>query len=261
VRKAVILFTSSLFLYCLLRDVTLLKLALLCGVIGFAYVISKIPSKYLAGAKYPLIGLSLAASPALILYPGVRLHLMVAAGAVLLTFYSVALFLVTLEEKPKKHHMEVVGLSVLYAAAFVNLLLTRHFELFLPLSVSVLLFLFIANRARIMPFAAGLTLVAVVALEISGVALLGGVPWPNAAERYVLLATAFALLLIGFVGFVRRPDFINVLVFFGVLYVSIDLLMSVGFRLKGILLQQPVLALFVVSPIVGMALKGGNEKP
>ena len=93
----------SLFLYCLLRDVTLLKLALLCGVIGFAYVISKIPSKYLAGAKYPLIGLSLAASPALILYPGVRLHLMVAAGAVLLTFYSVALFLVTLEEKPKKH--------------------------------------------------------------------------------------------------------------------------------------------------------------
>lgn len=260
-RKALILFASALFLYCLLREVTILKLVMLLAVFGFAYLISRIPSKYLAGAKYPLIALSLGASPALILYPGVRPHLLAAGGAVLLAFYSIALFLVTLEEKAKKHHMEVVGLLLLYGAAFVNLFLTRHFELFLPLSVSVLLFLFIANRARIMPFAAGFTLLAVVALEISGVSLLGGVPWPNTVERYVLLATAFALLLIGFVGFVRRPDFINVLVFFGVLYVSIDLLMSVGFRLRGILLQQPVLALFVVSPIVGMALKGGSDRP
>jgi hypothetical protein len=261
VRKALILIASSLFLYCLLRDMTLLKLALLCAVFGFAYVISKIPSKYLAGAKYPLIVLSLAASPALIIYPGVRSHLMAAAGAVLLAFYSIAFFLVTLDEKAKKHYMEVVGLCVLYGAAFINLFLTRHFELFLPLSVSVLLFLFIANRARIMPFAAGFTLLAVVALEISGAPLFGGLPWPNTVERYVLLATAFALLLSGFVGFVKRPDFINVLVFFGVLYLSVDLLMSVGFRLRGILLQQPVLALFVVSPIVGMALKGGSDRP
>jgi len=261
VRKALILLTSALFLYCLLRDVTLLKLVLLCAVFGFAYIISKIPSRYLAGAKYPLIGLSLAASPALILYPAARSHQMAAAGAVLLAFYSIALFLVTLDEKTKKHYMEVVGLTVLYGAAFVNLLLTHHFELFLPLSVSVLIFLFVANRARIMPFAAGFTLLAVIALEISGVPLLGGIPWPNTAERYVLLGTAFALLLIGFLDFVKRPDFVNILVFFGVLYVSIDLLMSLGFRLKGILLQQPVLALFVLSPIVGMALKGGSEKP
>ncbi len=259
-RKALVLVTSALFLYCLLRDMTLLKLVLLCAALAAAYGISSIPSKYLVAAKYPVIGLSLVLCPVLILYPWVRSHLMGAAAAVLFAFYSIALFLVTLEEKGKKHHMEVVGLCVLCIAAFANLFLTRHSELVLPLSVSVLLFLFIVNKVRIMPFVAGFALLAVSTLAISGVPILGPMPWPNTAERYVLLATAFALLLIGFVGFVKRPDFVNVLAFFGVLYVSIDLLMSVGFRLRGILLQQPVLALLLVGPIVGMALKGGREK-
>jgi len=261
VRKALVFVTSSLFLYCILRDVTLLKLLLLCAAMGLAYSISKIPSRYLAGAKYPLIGLSLVASAALILYPQARSNLLAAAAATLLAFYSIALFLVTSAEKGKKLHMEVVGLCVLYGAAFINLFLTRHSELLLPLSISVLLFLFIADKARIMPFVAGFTLISVIFLAISGVPILGPEPWPNTAERYVLLAAAFALLLVAFVGFVKRPDFVSILAFFGLLYVSVDLLMSVGFRLKGMLLHQPVLALVVVGPIVGVALKGGGERP
>ena len=58
-RKALVIAASSLFFYGLLRDMTLLKTLMLCAAIVSSYAISKVPVKYLAGAKYPVIGLSL----------------------------------------------------------------------------------------------------------------------------------------------------------------------------------------------------------
>ncbi len=99
------------------------------------------------------------------------------------------------------------------------------------------------------------------ALLASGVQVFGTVIHLQVAERYVLLASAFLLLVFVLAAYVKRPDFITLLAFFGLLYISADLLMSFGLCFKGVLLNQPVLSLFLVGPVVGMALKGGKEHP
>jgi hypothetical protein len=260
VRKALVLAIASLFFYSLFRDMTLFKTLVLCVAIAAAYGISKIPTSYVAGAKYPLIGVSLALCPVFIIYPWLRHHFLIAASVMFLAFYSMAFFLVTLDEKGKKMYKEVIGLFVLYGVSSLNLFFTGHPELILPLSISVLVFLFIMNKVEIMPFMAGCATLVLILLLVSGVHVVGPAVRLQAAERYVLLASAFALLLLVFAAYLKRPDFATIVAFFGLIYISIDLLMSVGFSLKGVLLNQPLLGLFIVGPIVGMALKGGRER-
>ncbi len=250
---------SSLFFYCLFRDMDLANTLILCAAIVSAYGISRIPAKYLLGSKYPIVGVSLALPVLLIIYPSTRSSQMIAAGALLVGFFSIALFLVTMEEKGKEFSIEVTGLSILYAALGINLFLTGHPELILPLSVSILLFLFINNKMKVMPFVAGYALAAIILVNMNGGSIFGRTVALLAVERYALLGTAFALLLVTFITYMKKTDLVGVLAFFGLLYISVDLLMSIGFKLKGILLYQPVLALVVVGPILGMALKGGKE--
>ncbi len=237
-----------------------MKTLICCLVMAGAFAVSRIDPRYLLASKYPLIGLCLALSPVLIVYPALRPHGAIAGAAMLLAFYSIALFLVTTEEKGRKVYKEITGLSLLYGASSLNLFLTGHSELILPLSIAVLLFLFIINRIRIMAFIAAYTVMAGIFLSLKGVPLTGSNVLLHDAERYVLLACAFALLLITFVAFLKRTDLITVLAFFGFLYVSVDLLMSVGLHLRAVLLYQPVLALLIVGPLVGMVMKGGKER-
>ncbi len=123
-------------------------------------------------------------------------------------------------------------MSLLYGASSLNLFLTGHSELILPLSISVLLFLFIINRVTHMAAVAAYTRHGRHLPRPEGRATARrAIVLLNDNERYVLLACAFALLLITFVAYLKRPDFITVLAFFGLLYVSVDLLMSVGFSI------------------------------
>jgi len=261
VRKVIILVISSLFFYMLFRDMTPMKTFIICLAIAASYGISRVPAKYVVGAKYPTIAVSLAFSPFLIIYPAFRSHFAVAAVVTFLAFYSTGLFLVTLDEKGKKFSKEITGLMVLYGVSAVNLFLVAHPELILPFSVSVLIFLFIINRTNIMPYVAGATFLVVILLLLSGVRIFGPAVPLLAAERYSLLAAAFALLLFVFVAYIKRPDFVTILAFFGLLYMSVDLLMSVGFNFRAVLLHQPVLALFIAGPVIGMAIKGGKDRP
>jgi hypothetical protein len=260
VRRIIVLVISPLFFFCLFRDMTVVKTLLCCLVIAGAYAVSRIDPRYLLASKYPLIGLCLALSPVLVVYPAFRPHAAIAGAAMFLAFYSIALFLVTTDEKGREAYKEITGLSLLYGASSLNLFLTGHPELILPLSISVLLFLFIINRIRIMAFIGAYTVMCVIFLGVKGVPLLGSGVLLHDAERYVLLACAFALLLITFVGYLKRTDLITVLAFFGFLYVSVDLLMSVGLHVRTVLLSQPVLALLIVGPLVGMVMKGGKER-
>ncbi len=259
-RRVIVLIISCLFIFCLFRDMTALKTLACCLAMACAYGISRIHPRYLLVSKYPLIGLCLLLSPVLILYPAFRSSTPIAGAALFLAFYGIGLFLVTADEKGRKIYKEAVGLSLLYAASCLNLFLTGHAELLLPLSVAMLLFLFIINRARLMAFIAAYAAAAVLFLAYKGVPLLGVGTLLQDNERYVLLACAFSLLLLTFTAFLKGPDLGVVLAFFGLLYVSVDLLMSVGFRLKGVLLTQPALALAIIGPIVGMAMKGGKKR-
>ncbi len=259
-RKGLVLVISSLFFYGLFRDMTLLKTLILCLAIASAYGISRIPPKYVVGAKYPTVGICLAFCPVLIIYPWLRHHFLIAALVAFFAFHSAALFLVTLNDKGKKLYKEIVGLLILHGTASLNLFLVGHPELILPLSISILIFLFVIDKTEIIPFMGGWSAMALVALLVSGVHIFGPTVHLQAPERYVLLASAFLLLIVVFAAYVKHPGFVTLLAFFGLLFISVDLLMSVGFSFKGVLLHQPVLSLFMVGPVIGMALKGGKER-
>ncbi len=79
-------------------------------------------------------------------------------------------------------------------------------------------------------------------------------------ERYLLLITSFVLLIFGFSAFLKRTNPISVLAFCGILYITIDIFMVVGIRLSGGLLYQPLIALFLVAPILGSLARTGGEK-
>jgi hypothetical protein len=258
VRKVLVFIVASLFFYSLFRDMTVVKTLILTCAIAASYGVSRLPVKFLSAAKYPLIVLGLAACPVLIIYPWIRGHLLTAAVIILLSFHGLALFVVTMDEKGKKPYKEVIGLALLYGVSCVDLYLSHHTELILALSVSVLAFLFIVNKVQIMPYMAACGIIALVLLYVAGIPILGNPVSLPGIERYLIMGSAFVLLVFAFAGYVKRPDLATILAFFGLMYVSVDLLLSVGFRIHGLMLSQPVLALLIVGPSVGLVMKGGK---
>ncbi len=254
-KKVLLLMLSSLFFYSLLRDMNLLKTLILCGAITVAFIVSNAPSKYVVAAKYPLICLCFALSVLLVLYAELRSKQLIRLAGLFLTFFSVSLYVATIDEKGNELYKEILGLSLLLISVAVNLMTTRSVELFLPLSVTILLFLFILNRVKLMPLVGIYVVGMLIFLYVRKVGFSGFGPELTQIERYLVLGTAFILLLATFIGFLRQPDSMRTIAFFGLLYASIDILMSVGFSLKGLLLYQPLAALTILAPLAGVALR------
>ncbi len=251
-----LLVLSSLFFYSLFRDMNVVKTLLLCAAVAVAFAVSRAPSKYLVGAKYPLICLCFALSVMLILYPGLRTHWIVRFAAIFLAFFSLTLYVSTISEKGKGLYKEIIALSLLFVSVSANLILARSVEMFVPLSVTIFLFLFIVQRTRLVPLAGLYVVIMLFLLYAERISIYGSRPELVGIERSIMLATAFLLLLITFIGFIRKAGAVWTVAFFGFLYASVDLLMSVGFSLKGLLLYQPVAALMILAPLAGVMLQG-----
>ena len=187
---------SSLFFLCLFRDMTMMKTLICCLVM--AVRIRHIAHRSAIPACLQISPHRALSCP----FPrahhlsGLKAPCQAAAGAaMLLAFYSIALFLVTTEEKGRKAYKEIMGLSLLYGASSLNLFLTGHPELILPLSISVLLFLFIINRVTHYGLHRGIYRHGLIFFSLKGVPLLtAAMSCSRMRERYVLLACAFALL-------------------------------------------------------------------
>lgn len=257
--KVVVLAASSLFLYGLFRDMTFAKtLLLIAGLVG-AFGVSRVPASAVVGVKYPLICLSFALSAGLFFYPSVRGY-PTQLAALFLSFYSIALYLATEENKAKQPYKQMIALVLLFASSSYNLIVTSRPEVILPLAITSMLFLFILDRVKSLPILGVYTLVILVVLYVRHCTGFGSELRLSGIERYLLLGTAFLLLFVSFVGFIRESGPIRILAFFGSLYLSIDLLMSIGFSFKGILIHQPSMALLIVSPLLGLTMKGGGER-
>ena len=247
---------SCLFFYSLFRDMNVVKTLLLCAAVAVAFIVSKAPSKYIIGAKYPLICLCFALSVALVVYPGLRVKPIIRFVGIFLTFFSLSLYVALISEKGKGLHKEVLALSLLFISASLNLILIRSVEIFLPLSITILLFLFILQRTKLLPLAGAYVVVMLIFLYLKRVTIYGSSLELASVERYLILATGFLLLLVTFIGFVRKAGPVWTIGFFGLLYASVDILMSVGFSLKGLLLYQPIAALLILAPLMGVTLQG-----
>lgn len=257
--KAVVLAASSLFLYSLFRDMTLAKtLLLIAGLVG-AFVVSRVPARVVAGVKYPLICLSFALSAGLFFYPAAR-GFPAQLAALFLSFYSIAFYLATEEDKTKQPYKQMVALTLLFVSSSYNLIITARPEAILPLTITSMLFLFILDRAKSLPILGAYALVILVVLYVRHCTGFGCELRLSGIERYLLLGAAFLLLFISFVGFIKESGPIRIVAFFGSLYLSIDLLMSIGFSFKGIIMHQPAMALLIVSPLLGLTMKGAGER-
>ena len=259
-RRIFLIIVLAVFIYSLFRDMSVVRALILCaGVVG-AFAVSRIPLKHIAVMRYPVIGLCLALTGGLLLYAPLRSYQVVRYACPVLAFFAASFFLATLDEKAKKPVHEIVGLSLILLSSGYNLAISQHTGLLLPLTVSTALFLFVLSRNRLLPVVACFAAMVVAFLYLKKVAVFGGSLSLNGIERYVVLGSAFTLLLVAFIGVVRKAAMLAMLPFFALLCISIDLLLSVGFKFRGLMLYQPLVALFIVGPVVGLMMKEEGER-
>jgi len=129
-----------------------------------------------------------------------------------------------------------------------------------PVALTVMLFLFITGRNKTVLFIAGYTAVIAVFIVIKGMSILGSGIKLTDMERYFLLATSFAFLMLNFIGFVKKNSIGKLLAFFGFLYVAVDIALVTGLKLSEGLLYQPFVALLIIAPLVGVMLKAEGER-
>ena len=258
-KKISIYMLASILLYSLFRELNIVKVLYICLGLASIYAIYRAPSRYIIAMKYPIILLSFAGTAGFFLYPELSSKYPIEAVIVFLSFYSITFYLITIEEKGKDFFKDVIALSLLFLSSSFNLFMIGKPLLILPISLSIMLFLFIVGKNRIIPIIAGYTLFIMVFLYHKGINILGAGIRVNDIDRYLLLISSFAFLLLGFIDFMKKDNLTKVLYFFGFLYVAIDILMVLGIKLSGGLLYQPVILLFIIIPLIGVMLKAEGE--
>jgi len=260
VKKAIIYILASMLLYSYFYELSAMKLVfILLGLISI-FAISRIPIKAVISAKYPVILLSFAGTAGFFFYPQLATSYPVEPLIIFLALYSVAFYLVTLEEKGQDMYKEMAGLSILFLSISFNLAMAGKPVLILPLALSIMFFLFVLGRHKTVLLMAAYTLIITVVLVYKHIPVLSASVPIRDINRYILFATSFVFLVISFFGFVKQGGQTKILTFFGFLYICVELLMSTGLRMSGGLLYQPVIALCMISPLVGLMLKSEGKR-
>jgi hypothetical protein len=129
-------------------------------------------------------------------------------------------------------HKEIIALSLLLASAGINLVLTRNLELLLPPAIALLLFLFIMSRTRLLPLVGAYPVGMAIFLYTRKAGIHGDSLELSMMERYLLCSaqpSSSGCLL-------RRlrssGELLLDLGLFGLLYASIDILLSIDSRSK-----------------------------
>jgi hypothetical protein len=249
-----------MLLYSYFYELSAMKvLFILLGLISI-FAVSRVPIKIVIGAKYPIILLSFAGTAGFFFYPQLASSYPVEPLIIFLALYSIAFYLITMEEKGQDMYKEMAGISILFLSVSFNLAMTGKPVLILPLALSVMFFLFVLGRHKIVLLMAVYTLVITVVLVYKHIPVLSAGAPIREINSYILFSTSFVFLVISFFAFVKQGGQTKILAFFGFLYICVDLLMSTGFKISGGLLYQPIIALFMISPLIGLMLKSEGKR-
>jgi len=261
-KKIFVYMAASILLYGFSRELNVVKVLMICLGLGAAYLIYLIPAKYIAAMKYPFICFVLVVTVFFAIYPKMNVQYPFDALIVFVSFYGLTFYLITIEEKGKNLYKEITALSILFLSSAFNLFMIGKPLFILPMSIAAVFFLFIIGKNRLIPFIAGYTLAIITALLIfdKGINILGGGVKINGVEKYLFLAASFVFLILAFLGFVKKSNFIKLMVFFGFLYIATDIFMVLGLKLSTGLLYQPLTAHLVLTPLVGIMLKAEKER-
>jgi hypothetical protein len=261
-KKVFVYVAASILLYGFFREINIIQALMICFGLGTAYLIYLIPARHIATMKYPFICFVLALTVLFIVYPKIDVRYPFDALIVFVSFYGLTFYLITIEEKEKNLLKEIAALSMLFLSSAFNLFMIGKPLFILPMSIAAVFFLFTIGKNRLILFIAGYTLAIIIALLIfdRGLNILGGEIKINDIEQYLLMAASFILLITAFVGFVKKSNFIKLMVFFGFLYIAVDIFMVLGLKLSTGLLYQPVTALLILTPLIGVMLKAEKER-
>ena len=128
------------------------------------------------------------------------------------------------------------------------------------MSIAIVLFLFIMGRGRLAILIGCYGLAILLYLIVRKTNIAGAGLRIGDMDKYLLLAVTFVMLALSFMGFLKKPNMLKILAFFGFVYVAIDVLFVLGFRISAGLLYQPVIALLILTPLMGIMLKGEGDK-
>jgi hypothetical protein len=259
-KKVMISILAALLLYGFFRELTMVKVLLIFAGLAACYLIGRVPGRYIVAAKYPLIVLSLLATATFFFYPPIHKMLPMEPIVIFLSFYGIAFYLVSMGEKGKGLHKEATALSILFLCACFNLFLLGKPLVLLALAGAIILFLFIMGRGRLAILIGCYALAILVYLFVKKTTIAGAGLRMGDMDKYLLLAVTFVMLALSFMGFMKKPNMLKILAFFGFIYVAVDVLFVLGFRISAGLLYQPVIALLILTPLMGIMLKGEGER-
>ncbi len=255
-KRTFIVITSVLLIYSYFRELHITKVLLMSAGLLLMYGVYVLPARTLAAMKYPLIIAGFLITALFFVFPRASLVYAARAAIVFVSLYGLAFYIAGMEENGKDFFKELTALSILFFSAAFNLFMAGELLLMVAFSSALLLLLFILDRMAMMPFIGGYTIVAVILAYFRGGSILGnGLSAIGRFDKYLLLTSSFALLVIGFIMFAKRQTFTKVLPFFGLLYIALDILFVLGLKLSTGLLYQPILFLALVSPLLGVMLK------
>jgi hypothetical protein len=260
-KKALILILAALLLYGLFREFTPVKVLIIIGGLASAFVISRIPGRYILAMKYPLIVLSLLATAAFFFYPPLHTKVPMEPVVVFLSFYAMAFYLISLGDKGKGLYKEGMALSILFLSSCFNFFLMGKPLVILAMALAVMVFLFIMGRNQLMGVIGVYTAGIIAYLMIKKTGIMGVGLKLGDIDKYILLGAAFILLAFSFAGFMKKPNLMKILAFFGFIYIAVDILLVLGFKLTAGLLYQPIICVLVAAPLMGIMLKeeGGRS--
>lgn len=259
-KKAIVLILTSLFLYGIAREVSFIKFTMIFIGLITACLIYLIPARHIVAMKYPFIIMQLAITVLFFVFPHLPIRQHGDFFIIFAAFYSIIFYLITIEEKGQNLFKEVTAVSVLYFSAFFNLLMVDKPVLIISIALPLMLYLFILGHNKVIPFIAGYTVFIIVALVIKKFPIIGtGIAFHNDMERYVLLLAPLFLLILSFVGFVKKSDLLKVISFMGLMGISIDILMVVGLKISYGIICQPLAAVLIIAPLAGIMMKTERE--
>lgn len=260
-KKVLITILSLLLVYGFLREYTVAKILILIAGAAAGYAIFRLPRRSIEAMKYPLIVISFMVTVLFFFYPRLAIPEAARMAVVFVSFYAFILYLTGMEEKGQDLFKEITALSILFFSSGFNLYITGKLVLMISFAATLILFLFIIGRYRIIPFIAAYACFTAFMAYRQGAGLTGsGLTALAEINRYILLGSAFALLVTSFALVMKKSSFSTMLPFFGFLYIAMDILFVAGVRFSTGLLYQPVLFIAILTPLAGTMLKTERGK-
>ncbi|MCX7965571.1 MAG: hypothetical protein N2596_02960 [Syntrophorhabdaceae bacterium] len=258
-KKAIILIFTVMFFFSMFWHINIVNALLIFLGIALSFALYRIPDRIILSMKYPFIVSQFALTALFFIYPHIHYKHYMEAPVEFIAFYSILFYLVSLKDNIDSLFKEVLATSILFFSAFFNLLMINKPAFIISISLPVILFLFIKGHNRVIPFLAGYLIIILMVLILKKIPIVGnGFSFNNEIQRYMLILAPLLLFIWSFIRLVKDTSVLKVISFMVLLFVMLDIMITVGIRFSSSILYQPLTAILILSPVAGIMMREGK---